>query len=663
MLMKTARCIVVCSQIGLLLVVSALGASTPQAGAVVQNRALALIVETDQSLRSVTVTATFEFGVAQADTGAVWFIFPPINRADSLHRIELDGTALRPTDLVVAHESWGTRFVLPASALKASEHWLTVSASWPAEDRVDFTHWGSWHPYLGLRSDPVPITLEVQTDAQFQVVASGTRVSDSVSGGRRVARWRTTVPQGWMLLSIGRYGRSELAEGDQRLELFWPAEHQEASAALMAREPFRVLDFYRRVFGPPLTNRLTVIEIPGEDVRNFAVDGLVAISRGSYRRLEQSPTYLSGLLAHELAHLWWGDRVQPTGAGAQWLNEGFAEFSRYLYERDTGGEPLDWSYRNLVVVRQFAGREPPSLADGSAEGEDESLYYQKGAFVLHMLANEVGEQRVLEAMRSLAEQRQGGRGTLDAFVEAAGGTDMRWFFDQWLTRRTGPMLALSSPTVELYGDSVVVRSAILQRAEAYRLRVPVVAYGPDDTVTHVVTVEGARTAFELRLPSRPTRLALDPAGTLFKWFTAADLPLEFSEVSRLVGERRCLHAAPTTDTAMARRRHDFLARRFPDADITDPDCPVQLRVGPEARELRERNALTLPPLTSGTVSAFVVREGAGAITVVGIEGDAEPWPELLIPEAPLTFVMVRNGQIIAAWGASLPRIGVSVPPR
>jgi hypothetical protein len=661
--MKTARFVVVGSQVGLLLVFAVLGASAAQAGAAVQNRALALIVETDQSLRSVTVTATFEFGVAQADTGVVWFIFPPINRADSLHRIELDGTALRPTDLGVAHESWGTRFVLPASALRASEHRLTVSASWPHEDRVDFTHWGSWHPYLGLRSDPVPITLEVRTDAEFQVVASGTRVSDSVSGGRRVARWRTTVPQGWMFLSIGRYRTSELAEGGQQLELFWPTDHQDASAALMAREPFRVLDFYRQAFGPRLTNRLTVIEIPDEGVRNLAVDGLVAISRASYRRLEQSPTYLSGLLAHELAHLWWGDLVQPTGSGARWLTEGFAEFSRYLYERHTGGEPLDWSYRNLVVVRQFAGREPPPLADASAEGEDESLYYQKGAFVLHMLATEIGEQRVLAAMRRLAEQRAGGRGTLDAFIEAAGGADMRWFFEQWLTRRTGPTLELSSPTVEPYGDSVVVRSAVLQPAEAYRLRVPVVAYGPDDTVTHVVTVEGARTAFELRLPTRPTRLELDPAGTLFKWFTAADLPLDFSEVSRVVGERRCLYAAPTADTAMARRRRDFLARRFPDADVGNTDCPVQLRVGPESSALRERNAPTVPPQAPGTVSAFVVRERASAVMVVGIEGDAEPWPELLIPEAPLTFLRVRNSQIVAAWGARLPQIGVPVPPR
>jgi hypothetical protein len=633
----------------------------PPAGSSVENGALELVIETDSSLRSVAVTATFDFTIAEDDKGGAWFTFPPIARADAFDRIELDGSVLRASDLGLAREEWGTKFELPASALSASPHRLIVSASWPSEQRSDFAHWGSWHPYLGARSDPVPITLEVRTDSAFDVVSSGTRIADTVSGGRRVARWQSTVPQGWVFLSIGHYAKAELVEGAQRVELFWPAADLGTSAALMAQEPFRVLDFYREVFGPPVTDHLTVIQIPGDDVRNFTVDGLVAMSRASYRRLEQSPAYLSGLLAHELAHLWWGDRVQPTGAGSRWLTEGFAEYSRYLYERAHGQEPLDWSYRNLVVVRQFAGREPPTLADPSAEGEDESLYYQKGAFVLRMLAGEIGEARVLSAMRQIAESRETGQTTVDRFVAATGGAGIRWFFEQWLARRTGPRLSLSPPAVEPRNDGVVVRSAVLQAGEPYRLLVPVVAYGPAGSSTQVVRVAGARTEFELHLAAHPTRLELDPEGTLFKWFAAAQLPLEFAEVSRMAVAQRCVYAVPSSDAAMERRRRDFLGRRFPDADTANPDCAVQLRVGAEAAAFRERHAPEVPAPEPATLSAFVRREGV--VAVVGVEGGAEPWPELMIPEAPLTFLRVRSGQIVAAWGASLPRIAVSVPAR
>ena len=293
-----------------------------------------------------------------------------------------------------------------------------------------------------------------------------------------------------------------------------------SSSDLVSREPFRVLAFLRNAFGPPTTDRVTLIEIPGDSVNNFAVDGLVAISRGSYRRIEQSGTYLSAMLAHELAHLWWGDLVNPVGPGARWLTEGFAEYSRYLYERATGGESLAWSYRNLVMVRQFAGREPPPLAGNPAEGEDEAIYYQKGAFVLRMLAGEIGDDALVAAMRRLAERRRGQTATLDDFVAAVGVDRLNWFFDQWPRRPTGPRLRLSVSTAEARGDSVVVRGMIEQAMPAYRLSLPLVAYSTRDTSMQSIQVAGPRTAFTLRLTRRPGwRLVVDPDGTVFQWFT------------------------------------------------------------------------------------------------------------------------------------------------
>jgi hypothetical protein len=316
-----------------------------------------------------------------------------------------------------------------------------------------------------------------------------------------------------------------------------------------------------------------------------------------------------------------------------------------------------------VVVRQFAGREPPPLADAGAQGEDESLYYQKGAFVLHMLAGEIGEARVVAAMRRFAERRRGRAGTIDDFVDAAGGRSMRWFFDQWLGRATGPRLALLPPVVDSRGDSVIVHGAIEQRGAPYRLRIPLAAYGPHDTTTRMLRVDGSHTAFTLRLTWRPTLLGLDPAASVFKWFTADELPLEFAVVSKTVTEQRCLHASLPADSNTSRRLRDFLSRRFPGVSTTDTACPVRLLAGNDARAFRGSVAPSVPDPEPGTVSAFVARDPQDGRAVVGIEGDAEPWPDLTIPEAPLTFLRVRNGQIIGARGAGLPPIAVRLPDR
>jgi hypothetical protein len=460
-----------------------------------------------------------------------------------------------------------------------------------------------------------------------------------------------------MFLSVGRYRQAELVDEAARLTVFWPPDHATFAPELLGREPSRVLRFLRQAFGPPATEHLWLIEIPGDEVNNFVVDGLVAISRGSYARLERSPTYLSGMLAHELAHLWWGDLVNAVGPGARWLTEGFAEYCRYLYERAAGGEPLAWSYRNLLMVRQFAGRASPPLTGVEAIGEDEGLYYQKGAFVLQMLAGEIGEDTLLAVLRRFAQQYGGRTATVEDFIAIAGGRRMGWFFDQWLRRPDGPRLRLSA-TVEASGGGVVVRGAVEQLAPAYRLRVPLVAYGPHDTTVRTIALDGARADFTLRLPERPLRLELDPGATVFKWFTADELPLDFADAAQRVGTARCVFAPPSNDTTLTRRRDAFLSRRFPDVDTHNPRCPVRVLVGSEAAAFRRRYAAGVPDPETGAMSAFVERLPDGTGTVVGIEGAVEAWPDLLMPEAPLTFLRVRDGQIVAAWGAGLPRIEV-----
>ena len=137
--------------------------------------------------------------------------------------------------------------------------------------------------------------------------------------------------------------------------------------------------------------------------------------------------------------------------------------------------------------------------------------------------------------------------------------------------------------------------------------------------------------------------------------------MDFAAAAQVISERRCVDTKAPADTTLARRLREFLAHRFPNTDTADPRCPVRLLVGRDAEEFRRRQAPGVPEPVVGTVSAFVKREPGGQGLIIGIEGDADHWPDLLVPEAPLTFLRVRSGQIVAAWGAGLPRIEVPLP--
>jgi hypothetical protein len=639
-------------------------------GDTIRNERLNLVVETAPDLSSVAISATFHFRTSSASPSGVWFQFPGVDKIGDLARLELNGRKLPFSALRQQTGDGVVRFVLDRSVLyRTGANQLVVVGPSAAHRGDDFTHWAGWHPYLGSHVTPVPISLEVRTGLTFEVVSSGRRVSESIRDGRRVSRWQTGVPQGWVFLSIGKYRTAKLAQAALSMTVYWPRSHPEFRPDSIGRIPFDILHFYRDRFGGEAgraRNQFALIEIPNDEVVNFSVDGLVVISRGSHRNIVRNPSYLEALLAHELAHYWWGaGLVSPVGPGARWLREGFAEFSRDLYERETGKERVPWAYRNLLVLKRFADEAPPPLTALLDTGADE-VYYQKGAFVLHMLEAEIGKPHLLEAMRRLVLESRGRAASVNDFVTAvdvASRTSSEWFFDQWLRRATGPELRLSLLGLDRHSDSVIVRVNIDQDAPAYRLRLPITAYFANgDSTIQMVRVDSTRTSLELRYARRPERLVLDPDDEVFKWVPSDAMPLDFLGATKLLHDAPCVRAEGAADSAAMDSLARFLARRFRRELSSERQCPVTILVGDTATRFRERFASAVSAPQSGTLGAFVRRNpGDPHGIVIGVEGSlAASWPDALIPEAPLTSIALRNGQVIAAQAAGLPRIGVSL---
>jgi hypothetical protein len=635
----------------------------------VRNERMDLVVETASDLSSVAVTATFYFQTSSVAPDLVWFQFPGVDRTVSFSRLELNGRTLRPEELHLDTGGDVPHFVLDRSLLyRVGSNRLVVAGPSTSHSGADFTHWGSWHPYLGSRATPVAISLEVRTGDAFQVVSSGRLVSESTRSGRRSVHWHTVVPQGWVFLSIGEYRSAELAQGPVSMTVHWPRSHKEFVPDSIGRIPFDILRFFRDRFGggggAAGRSHFALIEIPSDEVENLSVDGLVVISRGSHRMILQNPSYLEAVLSHELAHYWWGDIVTPVGPGARWLTEGFAEYSRDLYERETGGERIPWSYRNLIVLKRFVNQEPPPLTASVGRDDGEEVYYQKGAFVLHMLESEIGSPRLRETMRTFVQERRGRTATVNDFITAvdvASKTSSAWFFDQWLRRPTGPVLRLALLGLDQRSDSIVVHMTIEQDVPAYRLLLPIVAYYANgDSAVRMVRLDSARTALDLRYATRPERLVLDPGGDVFKWFPAAAMPLDFTKANQMLHDAPCISAEGADDASVMDSLVRFVGRRFRREVSADRQCPVTILVGGAAAQFRERFAPSVPSAQPGSITAFVWRPpGDSDRVVIGVEGAlAAGWPDALIPEAPLTFIALRGGQVIAAHSAGLPRLEV-----
>ena len=168
--------------------------------------------------------------------------------------------------------------------------------------------------------------------------------------------------------------------------------------------------------------------------------GMALLSDAYGRNLRDNPESIN-LSAHEVAHQWWGNLVTCRDWRHFWLNEGFATFMAAAYDEHRFGRAaydrdIEAARTRYEQVRKTSGDRPlvfPSWDRPTAD--DRTIVYQKGAYVLHLLRETLGEQRFWKGIRDYTRRYQGQSVTTPDFqraMEAATGKDLTDFFATWV---------------------------------------------------------------------------------------------------------------------------------------------------------------------------------------------------------------------------------------
>jgi aminopeptidase N len=239
------------------------------------------------------------------------------------------------------------------------------------------------------------------------------------------------------------------------------------------------------------------------------------------------------VVAHELAHQWWGDSVTPADWDDLWLSEGFATYFHGLFVEGLGGPSALRAHmaRAASRVREANAKKPGAVVDPAVvepAAKLSAFTYQKGAWVLHMLRRRLGDEPFFRGLRRYYSRHAGGTATTDDLryaLEATAGQDLLPFFRQWLYRPSLPDLSVGWRWDE--GARQVVLDVVqLQGGEPYELDLDL-AFPVGDTVERrTVTLRRASESVRVGLPAAPSALELDPDGWLLLAAPVVPRPLD-----------------------------------------------------------------------------------------------------------------------------------------
>ena len=377
-----------------------------------------------------------------------------------------------------------------------------------------------WLPVVDHPSDKATVAFVITAPAHYQVVATGAFVEAvDQEGGMRRTEWRSRAPIATKVMAVGvaRFVRQRQALVDGvPVETWVYPQDREVGLQAFAPGP-RVLGAFERRLGDypyaKLANVQTTTRWGGlENAGNVFYDEGAVDREGG----------IESLIAHEIAHQWFGDAVTESDWPHVWLSEGFATYLTACYLEWTYGRErfLEQMDRARTRVLSYVEEAPDSVIVPEAVLDPRRLLspnvYQKAAWVLHMLRGEVGDGTFWRGMRTYYERfRDRNASTADfaAIIEEVSGRKLEWFFDQWLRQPGVPELEVAWRFDEA---RLAVELTVRQTGPTiYRLPLEVETVVEDGrAVRGRVDIEGERTTASLPVPARPEELRIDPDRSL-----------------------------------------------------------------------------------------------------------------------------------------------------
>ncbi len=390
-----------------------------------------------------------------------------------------------------------------------------------------------WFPCIDYPNAKATTELIAKVPANFFVLSNGALVSTTgdTKAKTKTYHWKMDTPHVTYLVSCvaGEFSEETEMLGDLPVS-YYVVPGREADGERSFGKTPKMVKFYSDRIGVPY---------PYAQYAQIAVTDFIFGGMENTSATTQTDTTLhdarahldfssDSLVAHELAHQWFGDLLTCKDWSHAWLNEGFATYFEALFrEFDQGEDEFDY-YRLMLAQRYFEEDikkyRRPIVTNVYIEPIDlfDRHLYEKAACVLHLIRRTLGDQLWWQTIyHYVSEHKLGNVETIDFIrsIETVTGKNMLPFFDQWVFHGGHPSFRVHY-TWDEKTKSAAVRVEQTQDPEdgtpVFTLPMTVAFVTGKAEQRFKIELEQREQTFNFALPKRPEIFCFDPDGDVLK---------------------------------------------------------------------------------------------------------------------------------------------------
>lgn len=402
------------------------------------------------------------------------------------------------------------------------------SDCWPNKAR-------QWIPCYDYPHDKVTQEMIVTVDNAYKVLSNGKLLSitEDQESGKHTYHWKQSKPHSTYLinLSIADYTVIEDSLGTLPVNYWVYKRHEQDAKRSFAKTPY-MIDFFNTLYGYEYPWEKYDQVVSAHQGGGAEATSASLLGEGAVTTIQEELDFsFEGIIAHEIAHQWWGDLITLRSWEHSWMNESFATYSDYLYKRYDWGEDeaaFDLLKKKNAYLREAHNRYMRPIVFNQYEhpGDNfDSHAYPKGANVLHMLRFVLGDDTFFRVIGEFLHRHEFQAVSTQDFIQCTkdvSGLNMDLFFEQYLFH---PGHAVFEVTKNWNESTKILSLEIKQTQDKwenvpiYTIPVNIGFYHTDGKTVEKVSLKEKIEKFEFKLDAEPLMVRFDEGNHLLKEWT------------------------------------------------------------------------------------------------------------------------------------------------